>query len=92
MAKFVMLGKYSREAVRGISAGRTKKAVEIIKKSGGRVVSIYALLGEYDLVLIVELPGSAQAMKVSIALAKLSNISFTTFPAMAVEEFDRMMR
>lgn len=89
MAKFLMLGKYSQEALKGISGERTKKALAIIEKAGGKVEAMYALLGGYDLALLVELPGTTQAMKVSIALSELSGVAFTTSPAMAVEEFDK---
>ncbi len=91
MATFFMMGKYSSEAVKGIGAGRTEEAVGLIKKHGGEVRSMYALMGEYDLVLIVDLPGTQEAMKVSIALNELTGISFSTSAAMSVEEFDRMM-
>jgi len=90
MAKFFMYGKYSQEAVKGISANRTKAALDAIAKAGGKVDSMYALLGKYDLVLIVDLPGVADAMKASIALNKVTGISFTSFPAITVEEFDKI--
>ncbi len=90
MAKFMMLGKYSQEAIKGISAERTKKAVSIIEKSGGKVNSMYALLGNYDLALVVDLPGISEAMKASIALTDLTAISFTTSPAISVEDFDKI--
>jgi hypothetical protein len=35
MAKFLMLGKYSLEAIKGISSARTKKATVVIEKAGG---------------------------------------------------------
>jgi uncharacterized protein with GYD domain len=92
MAKFLMLGKYSLQAVKGISGARTKKAVALIKKCGGRVNAMYALLGNYDLALVVDFPGVSQAMKASIALAKMSGISFTSSPAITVEEFDRAVK
>ena len=38
MAKFLMLGKYSQEALKGISAERTKKVENAIKKAGGKVI------------------------------------------------------
>ncbi|MGQ9616375.1 MAG: GYD domain-containing protein [Spirochaetota bacterium] len=91
MATFLMLGKYSPDAVKGISADRTKKSNNIIKKFEGEFVSMYALLGEYDLAFIVNFPGVEAAMKASVALAKLTGISFTTYPAVTVEEFDRMI-
>jgi uncharacterized protein with GYD domain len=91
MAKFVMLGKYSSEAIKGIAADRTKRGIEIIEKSGGKVNSIFALLGNYDLLVVVDFPGIAEAMKASVALTKLSGIGFTTSPAMSVEEFDKVV-
>ena len=63
MAKFLMLGKYSLEGIRGIATERTKKAIETIEKSGGKVNFMYALLGDYDLVFLVEFPGISEVMK-----------------------------
>jgi len=91
MAKFFMYGKYTREAMESISADRTKKALEVIEKSGGKVNSMYALLGKYDLVLITDFPGVAEVMKAYIGLNKLSGISFTSFPAITIEEFDKVV-
>ncbi len=91
MATFVMLGKYTSESLKGISSERTDKAVYLIKKCGGEVKSIYALLGEHDLIAIVDYPGIEQAMKASIALSKLTGIAFTTSQAISVEEFDKMI-
>jgi uncharacterized protein with GYD domain len=86
-----MYGKYSKEAVDGISADRTKKALEVITNAGGKVNSMYALLGKYDIVLITDFPGVAEVMKASISLNKLSGISFTSFPAITIEEFDKVI-
>ncbi len=91
MATFMMFGKYSPEALKGISAGRTKKATAAIEHLGGRVQSIYALLGEWDLVCIVEMPSIQAAVQASVALSKMTGIGFTTAPAIAVEEFDQLM-
>ncbi len=91
MAKYLMLGKYSTESLKEISAGRTKRAIEMIEKSGGKVISIYMLLGNYDIALIVDLPSNSEATKVSVSLSKSTNIGFTTFPAMTVEEFDKLV-
>ena len=91
MAKFFMYGKYSNEAMKGISADRTKKALEAITKAGGKVNSMYAMLGKYDIVLIKDFPGVADVMKASIALNKLTGIGFKSFPAISIEEFDKMM-
>ncbi|MDD2679313.1 MAG: GYD domain-containing protein [Candidatus Omnitrophica bacterium] len=91
MAKFFMYGKYSKEAMEGISADRTKKALDVIARAGGTVNSMYALLGKYDIVLITDFPGVAEVMKASIGLAKVTGISFTSFSAITIEEFDKIM-
>ena len=90
MATFVMLGKYSQKAVKSISAERTEELVDLIKEYGGEVCSMYALLGEYDLIFIVNLPGTAEAMKASVVLSKRTGISFSTAAAMPVEDFDKL--
>jgi uncharacterized protein with GYD domain len=91
MATYFMFGKYSSKALKEMSAKRTDKAMGLIKKFGGKVNSMYALLGGQDLVLIVDFPGIEGAMKASVALNKLTGIAFTTSPAVTVKEFDKMM-
>jgi len=90
MATFFMFGKYTLEGIKGMSTTRTKKIVNIIKKSRGKVKSMHALLGDNDLVFIVDFPGNEEAIKASVAITKLTGIAFTTSPAVTVEEFDRL--
>jgi uncharacterized protein with GYD domain len=90
MATYFMMGKYTTESLKGISPERTQKAVDVIKKHGGEVKAMYALLGSNDLALIVEMSGTEEAVKTSIALTILTGIAFTTLPALAVEDFDKI--
>ena len=57
---------------------------------GGQIKGGYALLGEKDLVLVVELADTQAAMKASAGLSKLLGIGFTTAPAVSIEEFDKL--
>ena len=91
MGTFFLTGKYSPESAKGISADRTRKAREVIQRLKGELKAAYALLGESDLVLIVELPNMTEAMKASILLSQQTGISFQTAAAVPVEEFDQMM-
>lgn len=92
MATFVMTGNYQGGgAIQDISADRTAKAVELIGKFGGKLQSAFAMLGGTDLLLIADFPGTEQAMQASVALAKLTGIAFATSPAVAVEQFDKLM-
>jgi len=91
MATFFMFGKYTSEAIREISIERTQQAVAEIKKLGGEITAMHALLGEYDLLFCVSLPGIEDAIKASVRLKKLTGISFSSYPAVSVEAFDQMM-
>jgi uncharacterized protein with GYD domain len=91
MATYLMFGNYTMDAVKEISAKRTEKAQALIEKHGGKVIAGYALLGKTDLVLVLEFTENNQAMKTSVALSRLLGISFTTAPAVGLEEFDMLM-
>lgn len=91
MGTFFMFGRYTSDSAEGISAERTTKVRQAIEGLGGQVKGIYALLGEYDVVIIADLPRMAEAMQASIALKKLTGISFFTAAAMPIDEFDRLV-
>ncbi|UCC77917.1 MAG: GYD domain-containing protein [Anaerolineales bacterium] len=91
MGIYLMFGEYSMDSIGKISADRTVRANAVVKGLGGEIKGAYAILGEKDLVLIAEFPGTKEAMKASVELAKLLGISFTTAPAVTVEEFDKLV-
>ncbi len=91
MTTYVMCGTYSQDSIKKISAERTDKMKEIVRRLNGKLISAYALLGEKDLLLLVEFDNMEQAMKCSIELAKELDIKFSTFQAISVEEFDKIV-
>lgn len=91
MATYFLFGKYTPEAMKGASARRTEEAAALIKSLGGTLQAGYALLGDTDLALIVDLPDNNAAIKASTGLTKLTGIGFRTAPAVTVEEFDKLM-
>ena len=91
MTTFFMFGKYSSEAVKEINPERTRKSLKIIKAMGGKVKGMYAILGDYDLVLIVECSDIDAVVKISINLHMLTGIHFSTLPAMSVDYFDALI-
>ena len=88
MPIFIMTGKYSQSALDNVSPQRTKKAEQLIARYEGTVKAMYALLGANDLFMVVELPSVEDALRVSISLTKLTGISFSTCPAISVDDFD----
>jgi uncharacterized protein with GYD domain len=86
-----MFGKYSSEATKDISPDRTRKTREVIQKNGGKIISMYAVMGEHDLVFTIDFPDSDKAIASSVALHKLTGIHFTTSPVVDVEQFDKLV-
>jgi uncharacterized protein with GYD domain len=91
MATFLMFGKYSAEAVKKISAERTEQTMQLAKKFKGEIKAMFAVLGKYDLLFIADFPEVDKAIQFSVALSKLTGIAFTSFPAVTVAEFDKLM-
>ena len=91
MPIFLMFGKYSTEALKDISRERTKKARDMIEDHGGKIISMYAVMGEHDLVFTIDFPNAEKALASSVALHKSTGIHFTTSPVVEVEKFDRLV-
>jgi uncharacterized protein with GYD domain len=88
MKTFLIFGQSSSEELREISLKYRAEVVSLVKNFGGDVKSMYVMLREKYLVIIFAFPGIGRAMKASIALSKLTGISFTTWPAIPVDEFE----
>lgn len=85
-----MFGQYTPDALEEVSKDRTVKAIQLIEKYGGKVKSMHALLGEHDLMFVLDLPSISKAIEVSIALYKLTGITFSTSAALEIEAFDKL--
>jgi len=91
MTTYLMFGKYSSQALKGISSKRTGEAHKLIAENGGEIVAQYTLLGDNDLLLIINFPSIEEVIKTSVALNKLTGISFNSVPAITVEQFDKLI-
>lgn len=91
MPIFMMFGNYTPEAMRGISPDRTAQVEKLIEENDGNVRSMYAVMGEHDLVFILEFPDAEKAMMASVAIERLTGIVLRTSPVVEVEKFDRLV-
>jgi uncharacterized protein with GYD domain len=90
MAIFFMFGRYTHEGLMSIRPERTRQAEETVARCGGKVQGMYALLGERDICVIADFPSTEAAARASIALSRLTGISFSTSPAISADAFDRL--
>lgn len=91
MPIFMMFGTYTPEALRGISPERTQQVTRLVERNGGQVRSMYAVMGEHDLVFILDFPDAEKAMMAAVAIERLTGIMVRTSPVVEVEKFDRLV-
>jgi uncharacterized protein with GYD domain len=90
MGLYIMCGKYNPGSLQQISPGRTEKAKDLVEENGGSIKAAYALLGDIDLLFVVNFSSIKSVVKTSVDMGNLLNISFSTYPAMTVDEFDKL--
>jgi len=91
MPIFLMFGKYSSEAAKSISSVRTEKARDVIRNNGGHIISMFAVMGEHDLVFTIDFPDADAAIAASVALYRLTGIDFNSSPVVDVAQFDKLV-
>lgn len=71
---------------------RLKEVNQEIEKMGARVVTQYAVLGDYDFVNIVEAPSNEVIARISVELGSRGTVQLTTLPAMTIDSFAQMIK
>jgi len=69
---------------------RIDAAKEAYKKAGGELKSIYLTLGQYDLVVIAEMPNDETVARTALALGMQGNIRSETMRAFTETEFRKI--
>jgi uncharacterized protein with GYD domain len=63
------------------------KANEIIEGVGGKLVNVWAVMGEYDFVAFVQYPSEVAAFEAVTKMAELGYFTTETLPAFEMERF-----
>jgi uncharacterized protein with GYD domain len=89
MQTYVILMKFTTKGAETLleSSRRYEKFDEGIRELGGRVVSAYGLLGDYDVLIIAEFPDEKAAMKTVIRAASRGTATSKTLTAIPLREF-----
>ena len=66
---------------------RHKRAIERAEQRGAKVLASYALLGQYDYLVILEAPDIKTAAYVLTKEAQGGNVRYQTMAALPMEEF-----
>lgn len=89
MPIFITQGRYSRDAIKGMIAkpeDRGPIAAKLVEEAGGRLLAYYVTFGEYDWLIVSEMPGPKEAATVALAAAAGSVTDVKTTLAMTTAE------
>jgi len=86
MPVYVMLGNLTHAAFDKLDSidERDKKAAAVIESLGGKLISIYYTLGQYDFVVIFEMPSKEMLVKFLAIIGKFGTVrteTMETIPA-----------
>jgi uncharacterized protein with GYD domain len=89
MPTYIALYKLTDQGIKSIkdAPNRVKEAIEGAEAMGGKVIGVYAVMGEYDYVSIGEFPSDEVAMTFNLTLGSRGNVRTTTLKAFTKEEF-----
>ena len=94
MPTYVGLYKLTNQGIKNAkdAPGRVEDAIKGAEAMGGKVIGVYAVMGEYDYVTIGEFPSDEVAMAFSLALGSRGNVRTTTLKAFTKEEFAQIVK
>ena len=78
MARYMIQASYTKEAAAALvkkPEDRSLVVRPLVEKLGGRLIDFYFSLGDYDVVLIAELPNNAAALATDLAAVVPGHIS-----------------
>lgn len=89
MSTYITLWKYTKDGLMDIK--KTPKnfelAKKIIKNAGGKLLSIYGLMGEYDVITIMEMPDEKTAASTILRICSTGRITSQTMTALSIDDF-----
>jgi uncharacterized protein with GYD domain len=93
MPNYVMLANWTEQGMRAIedSPKRIDVARKALEDMGGRFLSVYMTMGQYDLVITYDAPDDAVAARLSLMLGKLGNVQTVSMKAFPEEAYRQIV-
>lgn len=89
MPTYISLLRYTQQGIAGVKGGpaRLDAAKEAYKKAGGELKAFYLTMGQYDMVVIAELPNDEAVARLALGLGAAGNIRTETARAFTEAEY-----
>jgi uncharacterized protein with GYD domain len=93
MPTYISLVQYTSKGIEAIkeSPKRLDAARKAFEEAGAKVKDFYLVMGEYDIVLVVDAPNDEAVAKVSLMLAAKGSVRTNTFRAFNEAEYRKIV-
>jgi len=95
MAKYLIEASYTAEGLKGLqkdkASGRKQAITKLVEGLEGKVEGMYYALGDYDVVLIVDVPDIVTGAALSFTVSATGLVRTKSTALLTVEETDRAL-
>jgi uncharacterized protein with GYD domain len=93
MPTFIILVNWTEEGIKNVKASpdRLEAAKQLFKDAGAEIKEFFMVMGQYDMVLVVEAPNGETISKVLLATASGGSVRTETLRAFTEEEYRKVI-
>jgi len=95
MAKYLVQAAYTAEGLKGLqkdkASGRKRAVTNAVEGLGGKVEGMYFALGEYDVLLIVDMPDVVSGAALGLRVSATGLVRTKTTSLLTIEEADHAL-
>ena len=96
MPKYLIQANYSAEGLKGLmkdkASGRKAALDTALGALGGTLESLYYTFGEFDVIVIADVPDNVSAAALSLAASASGLVRTRTTPLLTIEETDQALK
>jgi uncharacterized protein with GYD domain len=92
MPTYISMLRYTEQGITNIKNAPTRidAAKEAYRKAGGELKALYLTMGQYDLVVVAEMPNDESVARIALSLGAQGNIRSETMRAFTETEFRKI--
>ncbi len=93
MATYIVLLRFTEQGIQTIKEApkRVEAAKQLCLSHGAEVTALYFVMGQYDLVVILEAPDDQTVAEFGLALGALGNVQTETLRAFTEDEYSKII-
>ena len=93
MATYISLLNYTQQGIQNIkdSPSRLDSAKKAFEAMGAKVVAFYLVMGQYDIIMVIEAPDDETVAKLALSIGSLGSIRTQTLRAFTEDEYRKVI-